>query len=154
MSEHEHIQRVTLQTMMGDITFRSGFEGKIATVLDFYTMAGQVHKWEFEPEEFKMHRGEGHLEEFIYYTPDFKVWTNTEDYYWIEGKGNLTPKYAKKIKVFCQDHPSDRLEMWGDGLPGNRTPKQRTKQRRWKRLEPWVDRILDARPIFKQLGIK
>ena len=76
------------------ITFRSEFERELAKEL---TRRG--YTWEYEPDKFVWQPP------VSYYTPDFKVWLNDDEFIYLEGKGNFKP--SDRIKMYCikQQYP-------------------------------------------------
>lgn len=76
------------------VSMRSNWEVAYAEFL-----CSQKIKWQYEPKTFILSNGSA-------YTPDFFL-LKTEEY--IEVKGWLRPKYAKKIDMFYNDYPECKL---------------------------------------------
>lgn len=157
MNQFAKVKRITMPTSQGDITFRSTFEYCISCYLDFLIRAGEIDTWRYEKTSFELPVKHRKYLERLDYWPDFQVIEGAcgrfQKYFWLEAKGHLSQKDYNKIKTFAQEYPDERIQVWADGLPKGKTPKSRTKLRRWQRLEPWVERILDANPLFAQVGI-
>lgn len=95
---------------LGNVYFRSAMEANIARYLDFLKKAGEIEKWEYEPETFYFNdRGANLKRGTLSYTPDFKVsYADDQIEYWEprgymyqEGKVALRrmAKYFPEVKI-------------------------------------------------------
>lgn len=93
---------------LGDYYFRSGWERNIARYLNFLVKAGQIIRWEYEPDVFwfeKIKRG------VRSYKPDFKIFLADGSHYYIEVKGWMDAKSKTKLKRMKKYHPTVKLEL-------------------------------------------
>ena len=134
-------------------TFRSMFECRWSRYLDLLLRAGEIEAWDYEPTYF----------EFIEvrhgttrYLPDFKVTDKNGDVAWQECKGHLDGKSMTKLRRFSKYYPEERLWLVFDGLPKpTSSSKWANKQRTAiDKIRPFVERVVDASVIFRQLGLK
>lgn len=86
---------------------RSGWEANWARYLNWQQQYGFIHHWEYEPDtfEFPVKRGSK------FYTPDFKVWTSAEAFYYDEVKGYMSPESKTKLKRMARYYPHIQVRL-------------------------------------------
>lgn len=88
--------------------YRSLWEQNIACYLEILKKAGQVKKWEYEPDTFWFHQISRGIRS---YTPDFKVWLPDGTLWYWEVKGIMDSKSKTKIKRMKKYYPDIRLRL-------------------------------------------
>lgn len=145
-------ERVEMYDSDGNkFTTRSGFEAKWAEYLDLLLQAGEIDKYEYEPEEFEFEgikRGRG-----AFYKPDFLVWNKGEQSgYYVECKGYLDQVSYTKIKRFLLTF-EDLAE--GFQLVMQQIPKKGKQAVLLDRLRPMIagvdGRIIDAKECLRNV---
>jgi len=76
----------------------NGTESAFADYLDGRIQRGEIKRWDFEPEKFR-------LADNTYYTPDFRVVENDDRIVFIETKGFWRDDARAKIKIAAALHP-------------------------------------------------
>lgn len=96
---------------LGNRHFRSSWEANYARYLNSLLLAGEIKRWEFEPDTFwfeQIRRG------VRSYLPDFKVWPLVGDPYYVEIKGFLDDKSKTKLKRMAKYHPDVKIQVLGE----------------------------------------
>lgn len=106
--------------------FRSCWEANYARYLNFLIKAGEIVKWEYEPETFFF---EGIRSGTVSYTPDFKLYPKRGEPYFVEVKGYMDDKSRIKLKRMAKFYPAIRVDL----LDGDR---YRAIARVFKRILP------------------
>ena len=132
--------------------FRSKLECRWSIYLDFLLGAGEIQRWEYEPCFFDFPIRHG----ITRYMPDFYVVEKDGSITWHECKGRLDSKSMTKLRRFAKYYPDEKLWLIFDGLPrANTFSLWAIKQRvAIDKIEPLVERVVDASVIFRQIGIK
>jgi len=95
------------RTDLGDHYFRSSWEANYARYLNFLQKAGDIFKWEYEPDVFwfeKIKRGTRS------YTPDFKIWvTEKGEPHYEEIKGWYDKRSKTKMKRMRRYYPAVKV---------------------------------------------
>ncbi len=86
---------------LGGMFFRSGWEANYARILNLLKEKNEIYHWEFEPDTFKFPVDARPFS----YTPDFKVWCNDVDYYYVEIKGRMDEMSKLKLSFIEKFHP-------------------------------------------------
>ena len=135
------------------IKFRSKLEAKWSRYLDLLVRCGEIKRYEYEPCYFEFLEVKFGIRRYM---PDFRVIEKNGDVTWHELKGYLDPKSITKIRRFAKFYPDETLHLIFNGLPRARSvAKFATKQRiAIDKITPFVQRVVDASIIFKQLAIK
>lgn len=88
--------------------YRSRWEANYARYLQVFKEKKQIHDWEHEPKTFwfeKIKRG------VRSYLPDFRVWTDPKNYYYVEVKGYWDQRSRTKVKRFKRYYPHEKLVL-------------------------------------------
>lgn len=91
----------------GCFYFRSKTEANYALYLQSMVRKGEIKTWFYEPQLFEFKETHG----VTSYTPDFKVVRLDDSHYWVETKGVMDNKSAKKLRRFKRDFPQEKLEL-------------------------------------------
>ena len=127
-------------------TFRSILECNWSHYLDVLQMGGEIQEWDYECRFFDF---EDIRHGTTRYKPDFKVIGKDGSVVWHETKGYLDGRSITKIRRMSKYYPEERLWLIFNGIA--KTGKQALNI---NKLRTRVERVVDARPIFKQLGLK
>lgn len=85
----------------GEIYLRSKWEANYARYLDYLLSEGRISQWEYEVDEFQFPVKRGNR----FYKPDFKVWNNEGEFFYVEVKGYLDNDSKVKLKRMAQYFP-------------------------------------------------
>ena len=137
--------------------FRSGLEVRWAQYLELLKGLDEIVDWEYEPRKFEF---EGIRSGTVFYIPDFKVeyprLENNHDWEiirWHEVKGYLKQKDVTKFRRMAKYHPSEKIILVMQNIPKKPTRKSTEKLRRLDNARKYVERIMEAEKILKQVGI-
>lgn len=92
--------------------FRSAWEWRYATYLEFRKKQGEIQEWEYEPKTFwfeNIKRG------VTNYKPDFYVLEAQGSHFWVEVKGYMDSKSIVKLKRFKRYFPDEKIEVIDQG---------------------------------------
>lgn len=92
---------------LGGMFFRSGWEANYARYLNALVDAGDVDRWEYEPQVFYFPVKRGNKA----YLPDFRVWFPDGSYEWHEVKGYMDDASRLKLKRFALHHPAESMRL-------------------------------------------
>lgn len=88
--------------------FRSSWEANYARILELLKQENKIYNWEHEPDTYWFeHIARGARS----YTPDFKIWVNDKDFFYVEIKGWMDQKSKTKIDRFNKYYPEYHLEL-------------------------------------------
>ena len=121
------------------IRVKSDAEAIFMRQVDAAVHGGLIVAWQYEPEAFPIDYKYRKNDCTDTYTPDVRiVWKSEEGEVWYEVKrGALQPKYASKIKRFCQQYPGKKLVLVWIGSP----PKRGAVKARFDRLLPHLHHV-------------
>jgi hypothetical protein len=95
---------------LDNVYFRSRWEANWARYLNWLVAAGEVLRWEFEPDTFEfagIRRGSR------FYTPDFKVTNRNGSVEYHEIKGYMTDADRTKLRRMKKYHPAVKVIVVG-----------------------------------------
>ena len=134
--------------------FRSGFEYRWAQYLEWLKGLGEIVGWTYEPRVFwfeKIRRGKNN------YKPDFLVLYAEEGdertHRWHECKGYLQQADITKLRRMAKYYPDEKIILVMQRIPKTRTRKNTELFRRLENAEKYVERIMDAEEILKEVGL-
>ena len=134
----------------GDITFRSKLEARWSKYLDFLLEHDEIQAWDYECKVFE-------FEEIRHgttrYLPDFRVTESDGSITWHEVKGVLLQKSITKLRRMHKYYPDETIWLIFDGVHAGKSKSAQKQQLAIGKLQNRIGRIVDAKPIFKQLGI-
>lgn len=118
---------------------KSDAEARFARQLNAAIQGGLVKECQYEPQAFAIEYKYRRNNCADTYTPDFRVvWKGEEgEVYYEVKRGALQPKYAGKIKRFCQQYPDTKLVLVWVGRP----PKRGAVKARFDRLLPHLHHV-------------
>ena len=132
------------------VNFRSILEARWSYYLDTLWMSGEILSYEFEPEFFEF---ESIRHGTTRYKPDFRVIEKDGSEVWHETKGVLDGKSITKIRRFAEFFPDKRLWLIFDGICGPHSKTGKKQRTKIAKVESRIERVMDAKSIFRQLGI-
>lgn len=98
------------------IYMRSGWEHRYADHLNLLVLAGEVEKWDYEPDTFWFETIKRGVRS---YRPDFRVCLRGGAIEYHEVKGYMDPKSKTKLKRMKKYHPNVKVVLLtGDRLKG------------------------------------
>lgn len=113
---------------LGGRYFRSRWEANYARLLNHKVAAGEIAKWEYEPDTFEFERIKRGTR---FYTPDFKVHDLHGGYEYHEIKGWMDSTSALKLRRMAKYHPKEVVRVIGK-------PQYREISNEWAdRIEGW-----------------
>lgn len=105
---------------------RSAWEANYARYLNWLLSKNEIYKWEYEVDTYWFE----HIKRGVRsYTPDFKVWSNSEKYEYHEVKGYMDQKSKTKLKRMDKYYPNEKviviaaeeyksIKKWSRLIPG------------------------------------
>lgn len=88
--------------------FRSSWEANYARILELLKQENKIHNWEHEPDTYWFeHIARGARS----YTPDFKIWVNDKEFFYVEIKGWMDQTSKTKLERFGRYYPEYYLEL-------------------------------------------
>lgn len=85
-----------------DKYFRSSWEANYARILELLKQENKIHHWEHEPDTYWFeHIARGARS----YTPDFKIWVNDKEFFYVEIKGWMDQRSKTKLERFEKYYP-------------------------------------------------
>lgn len=133
------------------IKFRSILEARWSYYLDILVKGKQILSYDHEPRWFVF--GDLRFGKNCRYLPDFVVTELDGSTTLHETKGYLDGNSVTKLRRMAEYYPDQKLWLIFDKLPNGKSGKSILKQIKIDKLRSRVDRVVDARPIFKQLGL-
>lgn len=130
----KHAHSVAVQGKRADLGrhFKSKMEANYARFLDMMVRQGEIHKWEYEPDEFWFEGVEGLPDVrrgVRSYKPDFKIWDKPDSTpYYVETKGWMCPKSLTRKKRMAKYYPHIKINYV--------TPKEYARLR--KNVAPFI----------------
>ena len=111
---------------LGGLYVRSAWEANYARYLNWLLKKGEIHKWEFEPDQFEFEAIKRGTRSYI---PDFKVWeTADSEPYYVEVKGWMDARSKTKLKRMAKYYPDIRIDVVGE--------KQYNAIKKWRIMIP------------------
>ncbi len=132
------------------IKFRSRLEARWSYYLDVLVVGKHIKRYDYEPEWFEFLKVTFGIRRYL---PDFRVNELDGSVTYHECKGYLDAKSITKIRRFAKYYPDRKLWLIFDKLPQSRTEKSQEKLIIINEIKSRIDRVVEARHIFKQLGI-
>ena len=129
--------------------FRSGLEVRWAQYLEFLKQVGDIVDWGYEPQKFEFKKIRSGT---VFYTPDFRI-VEKDCTYWHEVKGHLQQKDVTKFRRMAKYYPDEKIILVMQNIPKKPTRKNAEKLRRLDNAKKYVERIIEAEKILKQVGL-
>lgn len=120
-------------------------EYRWARYLQILKELGAIEEWEYEPETFQFRERYRNKRQ---YTPDFRITEDGEVFYQ-EFKTSLRQVDIRRFKLLKADFPKVKIVL----VLLNGSNKTKQIQLR-DNASKYVDRIMYAKPIFRQFGIR
>jgi len=133
--------------------FRSGGEYHWALYLLLLKDLGEIVDFSYEPRTFwfeKIRRGTNS------YKPDFLVLYEEDGertHRWQEYKGYLKQKNVTQFRRMAKYYPDEKIILVMERIPETRTRKNTELFRRLENAEKYIERIMDAEKILKEVGL-
>lgn len=93
---------------LGNLYVRSTWEANWARYLNWLVEAGQITKWEYEPDTFEF---VGIKRGTRFYTPDFKVYEKNGDVEYHEVKGYMDDASRTRMRRMSKYHPTVKVKI-------------------------------------------
>ena len=150
MSDFGHVERTTVQTEKGAITFRSLLEYRWYVWCRVRKEQGLIQDWWYEDQGSLLELKQEYMNNIKRYLPDFTILTNEGIYEFEETKGWFPPKDYTKLKLASEQYDNPITLIFA-GLKN--TPSKRAQFNRAKRLKPHIKRVIyDAsKTIFEPI---
>lgn len=91
---------------LNNMYFRSSWESNYARYLNFLIKQKQIKKWEYEVDTFEFHKIKKGTR---FYTPDFKVFDNNDNFVYHEVKGWMDDKSITRAKRMEKYYPEIKI---------------------------------------------
>ncbi len=130
--------------------FRSGLEVRWAQYLELLKGLSEILYWEYETKKFEF---KGIRSGTVFYTPDFFIQYPSGEMLWHEVKGHLQQKDVTKFRRMAKYYPNEKLILVMQNIPKKSTRKNAEKLRRLSNAAKYVERIMEAEKILKQVGL-
>lgn len=96
----------------GEQVFDSPEEERFANWLEEQLLAGEIKRWDYQPERFRLGRGDAeNPKSDAWYMPDFRVIALDDAIEFHEVKGHVRDADVKRLKVVASLHPY-RFKQW------------------------------------------
>lgn len=138
--------------------FRSGFEYRWAQYLELLKGLGLIVDWQYEGRKFEFKNIRSGT---VFYLPDFLVtyecWGEDKllkrTYRWQECKGHLLQKNITQFRRMAKYYPNEKIVLVMQRIPQTKTRKNTELFRRLENAKKYVERVMEAEPILKEVGI-
>ena len=153
MGNFGHVQRVTVWTEKGEITFRSKLEYRWYVWTQLRKQQGLIKDWWYEDPDSFLELQMDYKNNKKMYLPDFTILTNDDDYEYEETKGYFTPKDYTKMKLAAEQYENRITLIFVALKDGSKNAKIRAQYNRAKRLEPHIHRVIytAGKDIFRPI---
>jgi len=148
-----HVERVTIWTEKGEITFRSKLEYRWYVWTQLRKDSRIIRDWWYEDQDSCLELTQEYKDNKKLYLPDFTILTNRGEYEFEECKGYFPAKDATKIKLAAQQYETPITLIFANLSPNSKNSKIRTQRRRAEALEPHIKRVIynADKTIFKPI---
>ena len=148
MANFGHVEKITIWTEKGEITFRSKMEYRWYVWCRLRKEQGIIKDWWYEDPDSCLELQQEYMNNKKMYLPDFTILTDDNCYEFEETKGYFPPKDYTKIKLAADQYEAPITLIFARLKDGSKNAKIRAQFNRAKRLEKsWRD--TDNRVIFE-----
>ena len=139
MSNFGHVERITVWTEKGEITFRSKLEYRWYVWCQLRKDQGLIKDWWYEDQESCLELEQEYMKNKKMYLPDFTILTNNDEYHYEETKGWFTSKDYTKMLLACQQYENQLSLIFASLIPNSKNAKTRAQRERAERLQPHLE---------------